>query len=144
MADETPARSSANAEVGWTFLSNHAHVLVCIARSSEILLRDVADQVGITERAVQRIVAELEEGHYLTRKRLGRRNKYEVHADQPLRHPIERHCNVRALVQMADPTFKWAAVGASSPSSCGPESGKDDPVRGKTSQQGSESPASIV
>jgi DNA-binding Lrp family transcriptional regulator len=114
--------------VGWTFLSNHAHVLISIARSPEILLRDVADQVGITERAVQRIVAELEEGGYLTRVRLGRRNKYLVHADRPLRHPIEGHRNVRALLQMVYPTKEWAAVGASPPTGQGPEVTVDEPA----------------
>ncbi len=74
----------------WTFLTNHAHVLLAITRDPEARLRDVADLVGITERAAQRIVAELEEGGYLTRTRDGRRNRYEVHPDVPLRHPLER------------------------------------------------------
>jgi hypothetical protein len=126
MPDEPPVRSPASTDVGWTFLSNHAHVLVCIARSPEILLRDVAEQVGITERAVQRIVAELEEGQYLTRMRLGRRNKYALHADQPLRHPIEGHRNVRALLQMVYPTCEWAAVGAAPPSGRGPEATEEE------------------
>lgn len=84
----------------WTFLSNHAHVLLCIAREPEIRLRDVATRVGITERAVQRIVADLEAGGYLTRTRAGRRNRYEVHADRPLRHPVEAHREVRGLVEL--------------------------------------------
>ncbi len=74
----------------WTFLTNHAHVLICLSREPGARLRDVAAQVGITERAAQRIVAELEEAGYLTRIRDGRRNRYEVHTDVPLRHPIER------------------------------------------------------
>ena len=74
----------------WTFLTNHAHVLLAITRDPEARLRDVADLVGITERAAQRIVAELEEGGYLTRTRDGRRNRYELHPDVPLRHPLER------------------------------------------------------
>lgn len=84
----------------WTFLTNHAHVLLCIARDPAIRLRDVADQVGVTERAVQRIVTELEEGGYLRREKEGRCNRYEVDLDIPLRHPIERHCPVAALVKM--------------------------------------------
>jgi predicted transcriptional regulator len=84
----------------WTFLSNHAHVLLCIAAEPEIRLREVAEQVGITERAVQRIVADLSEGGYLSREREGRRNHYEVHAERPLRHPIEAHCDIRALLAM--------------------------------------------
>ena len=84
----------------WTFLSNHAHVLICIAQEPEIRLRDVAERVGITERAVQRIVADLEEGGYLSRSREGRRNRYEVHADRPLRHPVEAHRVVNGLLDL--------------------------------------------
>ncbi len=67
----------------WTFLTNHAHVLLCVARDPGARLRDVADVVGITERAAQRIVAELEEAGYLTRTRDARRNRYEVHPELP-------------------------------------------------------------
>lgn len=74
----------------WTFLTNHAHVLLCISADPEIRLRDVAVAVGITERATQRIVMELEEAGYLERERVGRRNRYRLHADQPLRHPMDR------------------------------------------------------
>jgi DNA-binding transcriptional ArsR family regulator len=74
----------------WTFLTNHAHVLLCIARDPEARLRDVAGAVGITERAAQRIVAELAEAGYLEREREGRRNRYRVHPELPLRHPLER------------------------------------------------------
>lgn len=78
----------------WTFLTNHTHVLFCILRDPDVRMRDVAIAVGVTERAVQRIVADLEEGGYLRREREGRRNRYEVLAELPLRHPIERHCAV--------------------------------------------------
>lgn len=84
----------------WTFLSNHGHVLLCIAGEPEVRLREVAQRVGITERAVQRIVADLEQEGYLTRVRAGRRNHYKLHADQPLRHPIEAHSQVRALLDL--------------------------------------------
>lgn len=84
----------------WTFLSNHAHVLLCIAKEPEVRLRDVADRVGITERAVQRIVTELEEGGYLSRSREGRRNRYEVHLDRPLRHSVESHRKVGELLNL--------------------------------------------
>jgi DNA-binding MarR family transcriptional regulator len=79
----------AGAPGGWTFLSNHAHVLVCIARDPSIRLRDVASQVGITERAAQRIVSDLVTEGYLERQRDGRRNRYKVHLDGHLRHPLE-------------------------------------------------------
>jgi len=84
----------------WTFLTNHAHVLLCIAREPEVRMRDVAHLVGITERAVQRIVADLEEAEYIERSRHGRRNRYEVRPDLPLRHPIERHERVSSLITL--------------------------------------------
>lgn len=85
---------------GWTFLTNHSHVLFCIAENPEIRLREVADKVGITERAVQRIVAELEGGGYLDHERVGRRNHYQVHAGLPLRHPLENHLEVGAILRV--------------------------------------------
>jgi DNA-binding Lrp family transcriptional regulator len=75
----------------WSFLTNHAHVLLCIAHDPAIRLRDIAEAVGITERAAHRIVAELVEEGYVSRERRGRRNYYEVHPEQPLRHPTPRH-----------------------------------------------------
>ena len=73
----------------WTFLSNHGHVLVCVARDPNIRVREIAQAVGITERAVQRILGELEEAQVITRIRRGRRTHYEVNEHVPLRHPIE-------------------------------------------------------
>jgi DNA-binding MarR family transcriptional regulator len=88
------------AVASWTFLDNHAHVLICIARSPELRLRDIAEQVGITERAVQRIVTELEQSGYLTRVRAGRRNQYLIHSSQRLRHALESHCTVHDLLDL--------------------------------------------
>ena len=82
----------------WTFLSNHAHVLICLAIDPGQRLRDVADRVGITERAVQKIVADLEEAGVVDRQREGRRNRYQIHPDVPLRHPVEAHQTVRSLL----------------------------------------------
>lgn len=73
---------------GWTFLTNHTHVLICLARDPDVVLRDVASQTGITERAVQKIVADLEAGGVITRLRIGRRNRYVVRSDGYLRHPL--------------------------------------------------------
>ncbi len=87
----------------WTFLTNHAHVLLCVARDPGARLRDVAEVVGITERAAQRIVAELEEAGYLTRTRDGRRNRYEVHPSLPLRHPLERDHMVGEILDVLGP-----------------------------------------
>ena len=95
----------------WTFLTNHAHVLLCLARDPEARLRDVAEQVGVTERAVQRIVTELEEAGYVERAREGRRNTYVVRSELPLRHPIEQHRSVASLIDLVDavaPTRKAA------------------------------------
>src|SRR5262245_21790710 len=86
---------------GWTFLSNHGHVLLAIARNPDATLREVAALVGITERTVQRVVADLEAGQYLERARNGRRNRYEVHPDLPLRHPIEAHRDIGSLIELA-------------------------------------------
>ena len=85
------ATKAGEAEASWTFLSNHTHVLVCLAADAEQTLRDVAAKVGITERAVQRIVAELEAAGALTRERDGRRNRYRLDPKLPLRHPLEQH-----------------------------------------------------
>lgn len=98
--NETEPRSKSASRPAWTFLSNHAHVLVLIARDPGIRLRDVAERVGITERAVQRIVADLEADHYLERERQGRRNRYKVHPDLPLRHPIEAHRRIGNLISL--------------------------------------------
>ena len=84
----------------WTFLSNHAHVLLVIAGDPEVRLRDVATMVGITERALQRIVTDLELGGYLVRERMGRRNRYQLRPDVPLRHPIEHHKTVAELIAL--------------------------------------------
>lgn len=84
----------------WTFLTNHAHVLLCIASDPEMRLRDVAHRVGITERAAQRIVADLVTEGYLQRERIGRRNHYEVHTDARLRHPVERSNEISALLEL--------------------------------------------
>jgi DNA-binding MarR family transcriptional regulator len=84
----------------WTFLTHHAHVLLCLAMDPDARMRNVAERVGISERAVQKIVADLEEGGYLTRSRNGRRNRYVLHPHQPLRHPIECHRNVDSLLAL--------------------------------------------
>lgn len=87
-------------EATWTFLSNHTHVLVCLAANAEQTLRDVSLQVGITERAVQRIVADLETAGVLTRERDGRRNRYALDLDVHLRHALERHCRIGDILRL--------------------------------------------
>lgn len=73
----------------WTFLSNHGHVLLAIADDPDVRMRDIAARVGITERAAQLIVADLEEAGYLTHTRVGRRNSYQLAQGRPFRHPAE-------------------------------------------------------
>jgi len=84
----------------WTFLTNHLHVLLVIASRGDLVLREVANLVGITERAVQKIVMELEDAGYLIRERVGRVNHYIVDLNRPLRHPLERHHTVEALIRI--------------------------------------------
>ena len=84
----------------WTFLSNHTHVLVCLAREPDLTLKEVAARIGITERAVQRLVAELESAEVLLRWRDGRRNRYQIRQDSRLRHPIESHRTVGELLAL--------------------------------------------
>jgi len=82
----------------WTFLTNHAHVLLCVSENPNVRLRDIAEMVGITERAAQRIVAELEEANYLERVREGRRNSYLLNMEMPLRHPLDSDHRVGDLL----------------------------------------------
>ena len=86
----------------WSFVTNHAHVLEAIATDPTIRLRDIAVDVGITERTAAQIVNDLEEAGYLTRTRDGRRNLYEVHEDLPLRHPRHRHHTVGELIDFLE------------------------------------------
>ena len=82
----------------WTFLTNHTQVLLCVATDPGMRVRDIADCVGITERAVHRIVSDLVDAGYLIRRRVGRRNEYEIDRDLPLRHPAEGPHNIGRLL----------------------------------------------
>lgn len=84
----------------WTFLTNHTHVLVLLSQNPSIVLREVAAQVKITERAVQRIIADLESGGYIEREKIGRQNHYRIKADRPLRHIIESHRTIGELLTL--------------------------------------------
>lgn len=97
---------STDKERTWTFFSNHAHVLVVLARQPDVLIKDLAWDVGITERAASSILSDLEEEGYLTRVREGRSNRYVLHLSRPLRHPLEQHRKigeVLALVSLEKP-----------------------------------------
>lgn len=84
----------------WTFLTNHAHVLAVLHSDPEMVLREVAVEVGITERAVQKILHDLEEGGFVERERVGRQNRYKVRTQKPLRHPIEAHRKIGELLKL--------------------------------------------
>ena len=86
------------ASASWTFLTNHSHVLLCLADDDSLRVRDLAEKVGITERAVLKILSELEAGGVIGREREGRRNRYRVQHRTKLRHSIEAHCTVGDLV----------------------------------------------
>ncbi|MEQ8717949.1 MAG: MarR family transcriptional regulator [Acidimicrobiales bacterium] len=101
MADET-----------WTFLTNHAHVLLVIHREPGLRQRDIAEMVGVTEGAVQRIVGELEAGGYLRRERQGRRNVYSVAYDATLRHRLDAGRTVGELLGALDPVLELSHLGA--------------------------------
>ena len=99
-AESAPRRAAPPDTGDWTFLTNHSHVLICLARDPQARLRDVATQVGITERAVQKIVQDLERAGVVERQRAGRRNHYRIHRDRPLRHAVEGHRTVGELLAM--------------------------------------------
>lgn len=84
----------------WTFLTNHAHVLLCLAKSKQMTMRDISQQVGITERAVQRIIHDLDSEKYIEIKKEGRRNLYTPNEHKHLKHPIEAHRNVADLLRL--------------------------------------------
>ncbi len=91
---ETPAERS------WTFMTNHAHVLIVLYGEPDLALREVANRVGITERAVQRIVQDLEEDGYLSHEKVGRKNRYSVATSLALRHPVEAHRKIGDLLRL--------------------------------------------
>jgi DNA-binding MarR family transcriptional regulator len=84
----------------WFFLTNHAHVLLCVTRDPQARTRDIAEQVGITERATQRILADLVAEGYVTRVKVGRRNRYKINPHGHLRHPIFRSLTIGPLLEV--------------------------------------------
>ncbi|WP_343601708.1 ArsR family transcriptional regulator [Mycobacterium sp.] len=94
-APEPPAAGDSR---GWTFLTNHGHVLLCLAGGEQLTVRELALRVGITERSVQLILADLTEGSYLTKSKVGRRNVYRVNPRGRLRHPVEASHTVGELI----------------------------------------------
>lgn len=120
----------------WTLFSNHGHVLVCLARDSEARLRDVAASVGITERAVQKIVRDLQDGGMVSVTKNGRRNSYRIHKKQTLRHDLEANCTLGNLVKLVNKrpighqsTIETESTPVSKPSSIEPGSIEPGPVK---------------
>ena len=93
-------QSPVSASGRWDFLTNHAHVLTCVAHDPGIRLRDIAAAVGITERAAQRILSELVEEGYVLRERQGRRNRYQVVVERPMRHPLGQEREIGELLEV--------------------------------------------
>lgn len=85
-------------ERSWTFLTNHAHVLLAVAAAPDVRLKDIAERVKITERTASQILADLETVGYIERRKQGRRNHYVILAQHPLRHPLEEHHQVADLI----------------------------------------------
>ncbi|MGB5488719.1 MAG: winged helix-turn-helix domain-containing protein [Lysobacterales bacterium] len=90
----------------WTFFSNNVHVLVCLTHTPQPTTRQIAAQVGITERAVQRIVAKLIRAGIVTVEKEGRRNRYELNLDKKLRHPLESHKTIGEFISLIDSEFQ--------------------------------------
>jgi DNA-binding MarR family transcriptional regulator len=92
--------SDARGSAVWTYLTNHSHVLLCLFQDPYVRLREVAERVGITERAVQRIVSDLEQAGAIERIREGRRNRYVIDTTVPLRHSLESHRNIGEVLSL--------------------------------------------
>lgn len=86
----------------WTFLSNHSHVIIALAKEPDLRIRDLAEAVGITERAVSQILVDLHGAGVLKKRRIGRRNRYVVDAGAPLRHAVEAHRTVADILRLAE------------------------------------------
>ena len=99
-SDERQSTATRAPAKGWTFLTNHTHVLALLHSNPQLVLRQVAIEVGITERAVQRIVQDLEEAGFIRREKVGRNNRYEVLTKERLRHPIESHREIGDLLKL--------------------------------------------
>ena len=90
----------------WTFFSNNVHVLVCLTHTPQPTTREIAIQVGITERAVQRILAKLVAANVVTARKEGRRNNYELDLSQRLRHPLESHKTIGEFIHLIDSEYQ--------------------------------------
>jgi DNA-binding transcriptional ArsR family regulator len=115
MVTELRSSYSGDAYQLWRFVTNHAHVLSCIAADPKTRLRDIAQTVGITERTVGQIVSQLEEAGYITKERVGRRTEYVVHGELPLRHPEHQEHTIGELIQFLQPPSQDGAASSKRP-----------------------------
>ncbi|MEI2716412.1 MAG: helix-turn-helix domain-containing protein [Candidatus Nanopelagicales bacterium] len=92
--------TSPTAQRQWTFFTNHGHVLVFVSRNPDARVRDIAAEIGITERATQAILSDLSQAGYVTATRVGRRNTYRIHPDQAFRHPVESEHTVGEILSV--------------------------------------------
>jgi DNA-binding IclR family transcriptional regulator len=114
---ESTSETRSEQGADWTFFSNHAHVLVCLAEDPLARLRDIAQRVGITERTTVRLITELDRAKIVKRVREGRRNRYVIDMQAPLRHSIEAHCTVGELIDTILRDRKPATAGSRKKSS---------------------------
>lgn len=106
-----PVHAPGTATRSWTFLTNHAHVLLCLAADPRLTLPAIAERVGVTTRAVQLILHDLVESGYVERTKVGRQNHYSINADGHLRHPLEAHHRVADLIAAVGPAEPAAGPG---------------------------------
>lgn len=95
--------SSPEQRASWTFLTNHTQVLLCLAQDPDVRLRDVAQSIGITERAAQRILSDLVKAGYVQTERVGRRNRYTIEKDHAMRHVAQAGYEVGSLIDLLKP-----------------------------------------
>lgn len=100
MAETADQKTQDTTKSNWTFLTNHSHVLILMSLEPEITVREMSARVGITERAVLRIIGHLTEDNYVKIERFGRRNRYIVDPEKNFRHPIEANCKINSLVSL--------------------------------------------
>ena len=127
----------------WTFFSNYGHVLVCLARDRQARLRDVAADVGITERAVQKIVRDMQEAGIITVSKQGRCNRYRINRRKSLRHGLESHCSVGKLLNLVVNSAPGQPVAASAPTS-GPEAAAPPALAGDRTATSAEAAGSAA
>ncbi len=98
--NKTQKEKAADSTKTWTIFTNHAHVMVLLSQNPDMVLREVALKIGITERAVQKIISDLEVTGFIVKEKVGRSNHYKLVLDKPLRHPIEAHKKVKEVIHL--------------------------------------------